>query len=89
MGSFVANPFGLHDTAGNVWEWVQDCWHENYEGGPIDGSAWEPEPPEDCLRVLRGGSWEFRPRYVRSAARYWTLRNTGGSSVGFRLAQDQ
>ena len=50
MGSFDPNPFGLYDTAGNVWEWVMDCWHENYEGAPGDGSAW-----------LEDGGWRLRP----------------------------
>ena len=51
VGSFQPNPFDLYDTAGNVWEWVQDCWHENYEGAPKDGTAWEKEGGGDCGRV--------------------------------------
>jgi formylglycine-generating enzyme required for sulfatase activity len=55
VGSFDANTFGLHDTAGNVWEWVEDRWHESYDGRPRDGSAWlEGNDPK---RALRGGSW--------------------------------
>ena len=55
VGSFAANAFGLYDMAGNVWEWVQDCYHDNYDGAPTDGSAWTSG---DCsLRVVRGGSW--------------------------------
>ena len=55
VGSFPANRFGLHDLHGNVWEWVEDNWHPNYQGAPIDGSVW---PGGDVsLRVLRGGSW--------------------------------
>ena len=56
MGSFSANAFGLHDVMGNVWEWVEDCWHESYAGAPADGGAWTVGG--DCeRRVLRGGSW--------------------------------
>jgi formylglycine-generating enzyme required for sulfatase activity len=56
VGSFPANAFGLHDVHGNVLEWVEDCWHENYSGSPIDGAAWKSGG--DCdRRVLRGGSW--------------------------------
>ncbi|MCY4211603.1 MAG: SUMF1/EgtB/PvdO family nonheme iron enzyme [Gammaproteobacteria bacterium] len=55
VGSFPANPWGLHDMHGNVWEWVQDCSNNNYEGAPTDGNAWTSG---DCsLRVIRGGSW--------------------------------
>ncbi|MFZ0256368.1 MAG: SUMF1/EgtB/PvdO family nonheme iron enzyme [Gammaproteobacteria bacterium] len=86
VGSFGANPFGLHDTAGNVWEWVQDCWHENYTGAPSDGSAWETG---DCrYRVLRGGSWNREPGFVRSATRFWARPVNRSYNLGFRLAQD-
>ena len=88
-GSFAANPFGLHDTAGNVWEWVQDCWHDNYDNAPIDGTAWEEANDGDCgRRVIRGGSWGFSPGGLRSATRggLYSVGRTG--IIGFRLAQD-
>ena len=67
VGSFTPNAFGLYDVHGNVWEWVEDCWNYGYEGAPSDGSAWESG---DCDRwVLRGGSWIFNARYLRSAFR--------------------
>ena len=76
VGSFAANRFGLHDVHGNVWEWVEDCWHETYHGAPLDGSAWVTGG--DCdLRVLRGGSWVNRPMYLRSAFH-------GGEEAGIR-----
>ncbi len=86
VGSFPANPFGLHDTAGNVWEWVADCWHETYRGAPADGSAWLNNCPES-RRVLRGGSWDYYPRLVRVSTRF---RYDIGyrSDSGLRLAQD-
>ncbi len=86
VGSFKPNPFGLYDTAGNVWEWVQDCWHDDYKAAPDDGSAWESE---GCgLRVIRGGSWNDGPGRLRSAARGWFFPVVRNSFVGFRLAQD-
>jgi formylglycine-generating enzyme required for sulfatase activity len=88
VGQKLPNPFGLYDTLGNVWEWVEDCWHENYAGAPTDGSAWT----NGCARnrgVLRGGSWAANPAYLRLAKRGWTnldLRDDWYS--GLRLARD-
>jgi formylglycine-generating enzyme required for sulfatase activity len=85
VGSFKANAFGLYDTAGNVWEWVEDCWHVTYEGAPTDGSAWVNG---GCsLRVHRGGSWDVDPRFVRSAFRYWFDPGLRLVSNGFRVAR--
>jgi len=89
VGSFAPNAFGLYDTAGNVMEWIGDCWHKNYEGAPSDGSAWEDLNQGDCgRRVLRGGSWSSDPRDVRSANRSRYRPNIGLHNMGFRLAQD-
>ncbi|MDP7667508.1 MAG: SUMF1/EgtB/PvdO family nonheme iron enzyme, partial [Rhodospirillales bacterium] len=56
VGSYPANPFGLHDTLGGAWEWTEDCWHESYDGAPTDGRAWTEGG--DCRRrVIRGGAW--------------------------------
>ncbi|MXX10374.1 MAG: formylglycine-generating enzyme family protein [Nitrospira sp. SB0677_bin_15] len=86
VGSFAANGFGVFDTAGNVWEWVEDCWNDNYEGAPTDGQAWMNG---NChRRVVRGGSWVNFPEYVRPADRIRLdpgLRNS--SYGGFRLAR--
>ena len=71
-GSFAANAWGLHDVHGNVWEWVGDCWHENYARAPRDGSAWTTGG--DCSRrVVRGGSWDYNPWLLRSAYRFGRL----------------
>ena len=87
VGSFPANPWGLHDMHGNIWEWVQDCWHNRYEGAPADGSAWTSG---DCSRrVVRGGAWFNNARYVRSACRGWGDRAGRYDDSGFRLAQDE
>jgi formylglycine-generating enzyme required for sulfatase activity len=67
VGSFAANQFGLYDTAGNVFQWVQDCYHGNYNGAPTDGSAWTRE---DCgSRIARGGAWGVGPEALRAANR--------------------
>jgi formylglycine-generating enzyme required for sulfatase activity len=89
VGSFEANPFGLHDTAGNVIEWVQDCWHENYENAPADGSVWLKAGDGDCgQRVIRGGHWFHGPGIVHSAYRGKKAPDYQSTTAGFRLAQD-
>jgi formylglycine-generating enzyme required for sulfatase activity len=85
VGSFKANGFGLYDMLGNVWEWVQDAWHNSYEGAPDDGSVWEVE--KGGSRVVRGGSWYSRPHGVRGAARYGELPRARHDNRGFRLAR--
>jgi formylglycine-generating enzyme required for sulfatase activity len=79
----------LHDTAGNVLEWVEDCWHENYDGAPEDASPWlESGGGDRGRRVLRGGSWYDEPWFVRSANRGRITAVCRFDFVGFRLAQD-
>jgi formylglycine-generating enzyme required for sulfatase activity len=86
VGQKRSNPYGLHDMHGNVWEWVEDCRHENYSRAPSDGSAWTSNC-KDTYRVRRGGSWSNSPVFLRSASRDWSapdIRNTYG---GFRIAR--
>jgi formylglycine-generating enzyme required for sulfatase activity len=89
VGSFQPNAFGVHDMLGNTWEWVEDCWHENYDDAPKDGSAWGEQQGGDCARrVSRGGAWGLEPRNVRSATRNRDAPDLRDGTVGFRLAQD-
>jgi formylglycine-generating enzyme required for sulfatase activity len=90
VGSFgVANNFGLYDMHGNVWEWCQDNWHSNYEGAPIDGSAWfssdDKLSDKTGRAVLRGGSWYSLARYCRAAIRYRDSRDSRLNRYGFRV----
>ncbi|WP_050799661.1 SUMF1/EgtB/PvdO family nonheme iron enzyme [Thiocapsa marina] len=87
VGSFQANAFGLHDTAGNVWEWVQDCWHDDYVGAPAVGSVWQENCP-DPRRVLRGGSWSYSPWFLRVSLRLRYNPDFRIDDLGVRLAQD-
>ena len=87
VGQKLPNAFGLFDTHGNVYEWVQDCWHENYVGAPTDGSAWTTGCAENG-RVLRGGSSDSRPENLRPAGRSRDYPSGRGSGYGFRLARD-
>ena len=80
----VANDFGLCDMHGNVLEWCQDHWHENYDGAPNDGSAWLTDNSKSD-RVLRGGSWFGIPRYCRSAYRFHYSPVAQANGVGFRV----
>lgn len=83
--SFVPNGFGLYQVHGNVWEWVEDCWHDNYEGAPGDGTAWTGE--QCSRRVLRGGAWGSPPRSLRAAARTMYFQTLRDSYTGFRVAR--
>lgn len=84
--SFPANPFGLFDMDGNVSEWVEDCWHDNYVRAPRDSNAWVNPGCE--RRVVRGGSWGSDPAQVRSAFRIAAPAETRSARVGFRVARD-
>jgi formylglycine-generating enzyme required for sulfatase activity/class 3 adenylate cyclase len=84
VGSFKPNPFGLYDMGGGVDQWVEDCWHKNYQGAPSDGSPWVEA---DCVaHVIRSGSWKNDARYVRPANRDSYDTNVRYPTHGFRVA---
>ena len=85
VGSLPANPWGLHEVLGNVWEWVEDCWHGSYAGVPDDGSPWGVG---SCSSggVVRGGSWSGGPEYARSAFRGFGLPVVDADQ-GFRVSR--
>ncbi|MDZ3838204.1 MAG: SUMF1/EgtB/PvdO family nonheme iron enzyme [Rhodospirillales bacterium] len=86
VGSFSANAWGLHDMHGNVFEWVEDCWHDSYEGAPGDGSAWREANGGDCgFHVLRSGSWDYGRVGARSAFRFRSYLSNRSSNIGFRV----
>jgi formylglycine-generating enzyme required for sulfatase activity len=87
VGTFKPNAFGLHDTAGNVWEWVEDCYNASYEGAPVDGRAWLAG---DCARRIdRGGGWYNKPSAVRSALRYaGDDSSRQNNTLGFRIVRE-
>lgn len=87
VGSFPPNRWGLHDMNGNVWEWVQDCWHNDYTGAPTDSSAWV-EGGQCGKRVNRGGGWGNNPRSMRSASRDADGAEGFSNAMGFRVARD-
>lgn len=80
------NAFGVYHMHGNAWEWVQDLWHDTYDGAPGDGGAWE-SGGDVSRRVVRGGSFGNHPRYLRSAYRYSDVPSSRGNGAGFRIAR--
>jgi formylglycine-generating enzyme required for sulfatase activity len=86
VGSFAPNQFGLYDMVGNVWEWVEDCLHEDYIHAPVDGSAWMTGG--DCGRHrLRGGSWASVSDEIRSANRARSATGDRLSIISFRIGR--
>lgn len=86
VGTFPPNAFGLYDMHGNVYEWCQDHWHENYQKAPEDGSAWvDAEDRGNKFRVIRGCSWGSSARNCRAAFRNYTLPNDSDDYIGFRV----
>ena len=85
VGSFPPNAFGLYDMHGNVWEWCQDTWHDNYQGAPTDGRAWITNNSKKERKVLRGGFWSRIPRGCRSAARNFSSPDNRSYIRGLRV----
>jgi formylglycine-generating enzyme required for sulfatase activity len=86
VDAFLPNPFGLYQVHGNVWEWLEDCWNENYQGAPTDGAS---RSGGDCTRhAIRGGSWVDDPEILRSAYRNWSQTEDRDDDVGFRVARN-
>jgi formylglycine-generating enzyme required for sulfatase activity len=86
VGQKPANPYGLYDMHGNVWEWCEDVWHGNYNGAPNDATAWI-SGGDQSLRVIRGGSWSYDPVWLRSAYRYNFTPDSRSGDLGFRLSR--
>jgi formylglycine-generating enzyme required for sulfatase activity len=85
VGSYAPNSFGMYDIEGNAWQWVEDCFHRNYNGAPNDGSAWLDG---DCsLRMFRGGDWYVDAKYLRSANRNYSHATDALDNGGFRVAR--
>jgi formylglycine-generating enzyme required for sulfatase activity len=86
VGVKAANAFGLHDMHGNVEEWVEDPWHDDYVGAPVDGSSWV-EADDANRRVVRGGSWGSNSHELRSAYRDGVTTKDRDEKRGFRVAR--
>jgi formylglycine-generating enzyme required for sulfatase activity len=85
VASFESNPWGLYQVHGNVYDWVEDCFHDSYQGAPSDGTAWTTG--ECTYRVLRGGSGSSKPQYLRAAFRNGAYPDNRHYEIGFRVAR--
>ncbi len=85
VGQFPPNVFGLYDMHGQVWEWCEDDWHQNYQDAPTNGSAWLSETSSN--KVIRGGSWVDIPDVCRSAYRGFDTRGVRLNAFGFRVVR--
>ena len=88
VGKYPANSFSVQDMAGNVWEWVQDCWHKDYVGAPKTGEEWKGSCSSVGNYTRRGGAWDARPQGIRSANRSAGGQNDRSVYYGFRVAHD-
>jgi len=88
VGSILkSNELGLYDMSGNVNEWIADCYHDNYNGAPTDGSAWADE---NCgINMFRGGSWAYNAKYCQTFSRHRTTPYSGDNDLGFRIVHSQ
>ena len=86
VGEFAANPWGIYQVHGNVWEWCEDVWHDDYNDAPSNGSAWLQDGDAD-RRVVRGGSWNYDPAALRSAFRGRAEPGDRSSKLGFRVGR--
>ena len=89
VGQKKANGFGLFDMPGNVWEWCEDDWHDNYDGAPADATAWKPfnSSVRGANRVLRGGAYYRIAFLCRSVSRGFNSPDRRNGGLGFRLAR--
>ena len=85
VGTYKSNGFGLYDMMGNVWEWTQDCWSDDYVGAPVNGDPWEKKGCHE--RVLRGGSRIVGHSGLRSAHRYKLEPKARNQNTGFRVVR--
>jgi formylglycine-generating enzyme required for sulfatase activity len=84
--TFLSNFFGVFDMHGNLWEWCEDTWHDNYQGAPIDGSSWGSDNDPQLSRIMRGGAWFMNPPNCRSAIREKSTSVGRNAGIGFRIA---
>lgn len=89
VGQKNPNELGIYDLSGNVWEWIEDCWHDNYNNAPTNSNAWLEEDKGNCSRrVLRGGSWYYYDDFCRVSNRFNFYTDFRNLNFGFRVAQD-
>ena len=86
VGKFLPNNFGLHDTAGNVFEWVADCLQSSFAEAPIDGAPMDK--PGCGKRIIRGGAWSFPAKEIRSANRWRDFPSRKSDDTGFRVVRE-